>query len=114
MTNQKSVFHTDIMKIRIMDVEYDGITEDEIRRIYFEETGKELNLEVNIYYSDDYIEEVDANGFNGTMIHLFDEELETNEVYTVTRGTELKQEGDWRPVDWIYNLMEKTASKIIW
>ena len=37
------------------------------------------------------------------MIHLFDEELGINEVYTTTRGTEPTQENDWRPIDWIYN-----------
>ncbi|MDY0409410.1 DUF6792 domain-containing protein [Virgibacillus soli] len=105
MTNQKDILYTDIIKIRIMDIEYDGITEDEIRRIYYEETGKELDVAVDIYYSEDYIEEVDANGFNGTIIHLFDEEQGINETYTITRGTEMTQENDWRPIDWIYNLM---------
>ena len=65
MSNQKEIFHTDIMKIRIMDIEYDGITEDEIRRIYYEETGKGLDVAVDIYYSEDYIDKVEANGFNG-------------------------------------------------
>src|SRR5699024_8445969 len=88
-----------------MKEEYKGLTEEEVRQIYIEETGKQPPETIDIYNSEKYIDKIESNGFNGTIIHFYDEEAGINQMYTITRGSELTEQGDWRPEDWAYNLM---------
>src|SRR5699024_940112 len=88
-----------------MKEEYNGLTEEEVRQIYIEETGKQPPETIDIYNSEKYIDKIESNGFNGTIIHFYDEEAGINQMYTITRGSELTEQGDWRPEDWAYNLM---------
>src|SRR5690625_501390 len=88
-----------------MQEEYSGLTEKEIRQIYIEETGKQPPESIDIYYSEDYVDKIDSYGFNGSIIHLYDEEQDINQMYTITRGSEASEIDNWRPEDWAYNLM---------
>ncbi len=105
MDNQE-ILYTDELRARIMELEYSQLTVDKIKKIYYEETGKELNLDINIFHSKDYEEELDIgkNGFDGTIIHFYDKNKGINEVYSITRGSEAVEENTNRPDDWMYNL----------
>ncbi|MBU5465515.1 flagellar protein FlgN [Virgibacillus sp. MSJ-26] len=94
-----------VFQNRLMQEEYSGLTEKEIRQIYIEETGKQPPESIDIYYSEDYVDKIDSYGFNGTIIHLYDEEQDINQMYTITRGSEASEIDNWRPEDWAYNLM---------
>lgn len=97
---------TELLRMRLMDMEYDQITVDDIRQVYMEETGEELSVSIEVFKSDDYIDTGQAYGFNGTIIHFFDEVQGINQLYTIARGSEPNEgEEDWRPIDWAYNLM---------
>jgi len=61
MSNEE-LLNTDILlRARVMDLEYENLTnkevESEIRRIYYEETGKQLSTDVTVYRSDDVLKE---------------------------------------------------------
>ncbi|WP_427392340.1 DUF6792 domain-containing protein [Geobacillus icigianus] len=91
-----------------MDIEYQNLSakeiEREIRRIYIEETGKEPPVRIAIYRSDDLKDFIDINsGFDGTVIHFYDEKKGVNEAYTITRGSEVQEKETWKPLDWLYN-----------
>jgi len=112
MSNEE-LLNTDILRARVMDLEYENLTnkevESEIRRIYYEETGTGLTTTVTIYRSDDVLkdhrkENIDS-GFDGTIIHFQSEEQKINQSITITRGSELGEKDTWKPIDWTYNLM---------
>lgn len=110
MTN-KEVLNTDLLRARIMDGEYHHLTVKEVKRIYIEETGKEPPAEITVYHSDDLqgFEEGDY-GFDGTAIHFYDEEKGINQIYTIPRGTEPKESGTWKPLDYTYDGMGISSS----
>lgn len=96
MSNEE-LLNTDILRARVMDLEYENLTnkevESEIRRIYYEETVTRLTTNVTIYRSEDILEnerktEIDS-GFDGTIIHFQSEEQQINQSITITRGSEL-------------------------
>ncbi len=101
----EEVLFSDELRGRIVDLEYGKLTEEEIKRIYFEETGKELTADIELYHASDYGQKLDIgkNGFDGTIIHFFDEDKGVNQVYSIARGSEMKEEENWRPEDWMYN-----------
>ncbi|OAT72323.1 DUF6792 domain-containing protein [Parageobacillus thermoglucosidasius] len=107
MSNEE-VLSTDILRARIMNVEYQNLSIDEIKReikrIYIEETGKEPPAHINIYRSDDFkdFSHIDS-GFDGTAIHFYDEEKRINQAYIITRGSEVSEKDTWKPLDWFYN-----------
>ncbi|GIO23941.1 DUF6792 domain-containing protein [Oceanobacillus sp. J11TS1] len=96
-----------LIQDRLMEEEYGKLTEEEFKQIYIEETGQKPPETINIYYSEDYVNESEANGFNGTIIHFYDKNREINEAYTIARGSEGMEltEGNWRLDDWAYNTM---------
>ncbi|WP_226669691.1 DUF6792 domain-containing protein [Metabacillus litoralis] len=109
----KELLNTDVLRARIMDLEYENLSEreieGEIRRIYFEESGKKLPTDISVYRSDDILEErretkIDS-GFDGTVIHFQSEDQKINQAITITRGSELGEKDTWRPIDWTYNLI---------
>ena len=99
------ILYSDELRGRITDMEYKNLSEEAIKRIYFEETGKELTAEISLYHSRDYIGGEDSvnNGFDGTIVHFFDEAMGVNQVYSIARGSEMKEGDNWRPEDWMYN-----------
>lgn len=107
--NEKELF-TEILKARIAELEYGEISIENIRRIYIEEIGEEPPGEITLYHSIDYpqINVKKDSGFDGTVIHFLDLETGINQSYTITRGSEKKEnygEGeDVPPLDWYYNM----------
>lgn len=109
------VLHSEILKARIVNLEYgskdeDGkfvpISAEDIRRIYIEETGMEPPNKIMLYRSEDFKSNGKDNGFDGTVIHFYDQEKGINESYTIPRGSESAETGgtgDGQPLDWIYN-----------
>ena len=97
--------NSDELRGRIVDLEYTDLTEDSIRRIYYEETGRELTADIELFHSKDYSGKlkIGENGFDGTIIHFFDQEAGINQSYSIARGSEETEEEDWRPQDWMYN-----------
>lgn len=105
LSEQEEVL-SELLRMRLMDMEYDQITVDNVRQVYMEETGEQLSVSIEVFKSDDYVDKDKANGFNGTIIHFFNEVQGVNQLYTIARGSELNEGGeDWRPIDWAYNLM---------
>ncbi|MEB3751129.1 DUF6792 domain-containing protein [Geobacillus icigianus] len=101
--SQKLVLNTDLLRARIMALEYANLTEAEIRRIYIEETGKEPPAYIKVYHSDDFKKGQDF-GFDGTIIHFYDEKQGINQKYTIARGSEKREQDTWKPLDWAYNI----------
>ncbi|GAE29408.1 DUF6792 domain-containing protein [Halalkalibacter hemicellulosilyticus] len=106
--NAQKVLDSDLLRARIVSMEYDEVTESEVRRLILEETGKETPENITIYHSND----IDAihnsevySGFDGTVIHIYDEVQGINQMYTIVRGSEGTEKDSWKPKDWIYNGM---------
>ncbi|CAM4006309.1 DUF6792 domain-containing protein [Mesobacillus zeae] len=108
MANEE-LLNSNILRARIAELEYgkDGsINEEKIKRIYFEETGKIFEGEVNVFHSKDLpeLKKERDSGFDGSVIHFYEPEKGINQSYTITRGSESgKQEDSGVPLDWIYN-----------
>lgn len=109
MSNEE-ILNTDILRARIANMEYGKISEEEIRRIYIEETGHEPPGEITVYHSDELkalSEKKRAgkdSGFDGTVIHFYDPKQGINQSYTITRGSESAEDnGEGAPLDWVYN-----------
>ncbi|MEA3321775.1 MAG: DUF6792 domain-containing protein [Bacillota bacterium] len=113
--DNKEVLITNVLKARIAQLEYGEINVENIRRIYIEETGKEPPGEITVYHSDDMdlsVKDRDS-GFDGTVIHFFDIELGLNQSYTITRGSEPREDnGEGNPLDWLYNLLGIFGGKV--
>ena len=91
------VLHSEILKARIVNLEYgskdeDGelipISPEDIRRIYIEETGPEPPNNITLYRSEDFKSSWRDSGFDGTVIHFYDPQKGINESYTIPRGSE--------------------------
>jgi hypothetical protein len=57
-----------------------------------------------VYHSDDFknLNTTDS-GFDGTVIHLYDEKKGINQKYTIARGSEMRESDTLKPLDWEYN-----------
>lgn len=75
------------VQVRLMKMEYSSLSKEDIRTVYLEETGQEPPFDVTLYESEQFIDEEEAAGFNGTVIHI-ENEQGVNEAYTIVRGTE--------------------------
>ncbi|SDZ64255.1 hypothetical protein SAMN05421736_12422 [Evansella caseinilytica] len=77
MANEE-VLNSDLLRARMMELEYGEVTIEEVKRIYIEETGKAPPGNITIYRSDDFKEELRKgdhySGFDGTVIHFYDEQ----------------------------------------
>lgn len=110
ITLNESIMDNEALLARIVQIEYAKLDEYSLKQMYLEETGEMLDVEINIYYSSDYIDEIEENGFNGTIIHLYDEKQGINQMYNIPRGTQVDYSdwslGDeWRPNDAVYDLI---------
>src|SRR5690625_2654725 len=104
MGNQE-VLLDERLRTRVIHAEYEGVTDEKIRAIYIEETGKEPPATIEVYNSEDYISSQDSYGFNGTIIHFLDEQKGINQTYTIPRGSEITEQETGRPEDWGYNTL---------
>ncbi|WP_420768686.1 DUF6792 domain-containing protein [Parageobacillus thermoglucosidasius] len=104
--SQKLVLDTDLLRARVMSLEYKHLTAEEIRRIYIEETGSNPPAQIHVYHSEDFRNvNVNDSGFDGTIIHFYDEEKGINQMYTIARGSEKREKDTWKPLDWAYNAL---------
>lgn len=75
---------SDTMRARLTDIEYDGISKENIEQVYIQEYGI-LPPKFDIIDSND-LDIGEKSGFHGTAIHFHDKDV--NEVYFINRGTE--------------------------
>ncbi|MFA9458101.1 DUF6792 domain-containing protein [Halalkalibacter sp. AB-rgal2] len=106
--DNNEVLNSNLLRARIVRLEYDDVTESEVRRLILEEEGKAPPENITIYHSDD----IDGiknsgvySGFDGTVIHFYDEIKGINQMYTIVRGSEKSEKDSWKSKDWIYNAM---------
>ncbi|WP_054948913.1 DUF6792 domain-containing protein [Numidum massiliense] len=99
MANEE-IFNTPELRLRISELSYEDLKEagyeKEIRRIYAEETGRELPANVTIIPSREVKNVKDESGYVGIAIHFHDEKKKINQVYVVSRGSQTME-------DWLYN-----------
>lgn len=81
---EKEGLLSDTMRARLTDIEYDGISKENIEQVYIQEYGI-LPPNFDIIDSNDMNIGGDS-GFHGTAIHFHDKDV--NEVYFINRGTE--------------------------
>lgn len=115
VTTNQGVLSSEILIARIVQLEYgnrdsDGnyipMTIEDIRRIYIEETAEKPPNGISLYRSDEFKSKGKDSGFDGTVIHFYDQEKGINQSYTIPRGSESVEsggEGDGQPLDWVYN-----------
>ncbi|MED4968991.1 DUF6792 domain-containing protein [Parageobacillus toebii] len=104
--SQKLVLDTDLLRARVMSLEYKHLTAEEIKRIYIEETGNNPPAQIHVYHSENFKNvNVKDFGFDGTIIHFYDEEKGINQMYTIARGSEKQEKDTWKPLDWAYNAL---------
>ncbi|MBA2875709.1 DUF6792 domain-containing protein [Thermaerobacillus caldiproteolyticus] len=104
--SQELVLDTDLLRARVMNLEYKHLTVEEIKRIYIEETGSNPPTQIHVYHSEDFKSvNVNDSGFDGTIIHFYDEEKGINQMYTIARGSEIQEKDTWKPLDWAYNAL---------
>ncbi|WP_369814063.1 DUF6792 domain-containing protein [Geobacillus sp. PA-3] len=53
---------------------------------------------MKVYRSDDFKKGKDF-GFDGTIIHFYDEKQGINQKYTITRGSEMPEHDTWKSLD---------------
>ncbi|WZY00410.1 DUF6792 domain-containing protein [Bacillus sp. FSL W7-1360] len=111
------VFDTDVMRNRLMQDEYKTLTADMVKKIYIEGKGEPLpdSTTIKVYTSKEHGDLPKGNnysGFDGAVVHIYDEEKGINETYTIARGSEMGEEGDGQPRDWMQNLLGTGTGKV--
>nr|WP_273127652.1 DUF6792 domain-containing protein [Bacillus weihaiensis] len=108
MSNEE-LLNTDILRARIMNLEYKNLSEDkiksEIRRIYFAETRKELKSDLTIYRSDVILKELSEHSIDSGFDFIAKNRKLTSPSQLQERGCELGEKDTWRPIEWSYNLV---------
>lgn len=98
---------TNEMRLRMVDLEYKGLNEEEFKRrikqIYIEEYGKDIDADIEIFNSSAFeIPDIKDSGYDGTAVHFYSEDEGINELYVISQGTQdLK--------DWEYNIKSMFA-----
>ncbi|NBJ71423.1 MULTISPECIES: DUF6792 domain-containing protein [Clostridia] len=96
-------------KLRLIDLQYRNLPEEEmsqqIKQVYLEEHGKELDAKIDVYNSYQSSNELfDSSGYDGTAIHFSSKESGVNEVYVISQGSK-------DALDWEYNIKAMFAGK---
>ncbi|RVT56542.1 DUF6792 domain-containing protein [Niallia taxi] len=118
--NNTDLFSDEKVKLRLIQLEYDYkddfnvSTEQEleevkkkfevdVRRIFLEETQRELPKNIEIYSSNELIKQnkdldtnITSSGYDGTAIYIEDKSNEINQLHIISQGSQEKE-------DWIYN-----------
>lgn len=104
MSSQEELLDTDLLRSRIMDLAYHEMTEEQIRQIYMEETGRSAPNYIKVYETDDYLADFSVeNGFHGTSIHFYDESLGIHQTYTIAIVRTTMENHHLIPIDWTYH-----------
>ncbi|MDG5473133.1 hypothetical protein P6709_15375 [Jeotgalibacillus sp. ET6] len=96
------VLFSESLRLRIIELEYKNLDEEnfikEVKRIYLEETGESLELEINYLSSNDAKRlEGDKSGYDGTAIHFYSEKQNIDQIYIISQGSTDR-------TDWNYNV----------
>lgn len=118
--NNTDLFSDEKVKLRLIQLEYDYkddfnvSTEQEleevkkkfevdVRRIFLEETQRELPKNIEIYSSNELIKQnkdldtnITSSGYDGTAIYIEDKSNAINQLHIISQGSQEKE-------DWIYN-----------
>ncbi|MDA7025341.1 hypothetical protein PJ311_01800 [Bacillus sp. CLL-7-23] len=110
----KNIFANETVKIRLIDLEYRykkrfnttnksdlaKAKQDfaaDVRRIYKEETNKELPKNIEIYTSKELLknkgEDIKNSGYDGTAIHIKDKKHNTDQLQIISQGSQ--EDRDW-------------------
>lgn len=98
----ENLISTNEMRLRMVDLEYKGLNEEEFKRrikqMYIEENGKDMNANIEIFHSSTFeTPDIQDSGYDGTAVHFYSENEGINELYVISQGTQdLK--------DWEYNI----------
>ncbi|MFV5337478.1 DUF6792 domain-containing protein [Bacillus paralicheniformis] len=113
----KNLFENENVKLRLINLEYSykerfasenanevkKAKEDfvaDVRRIYKEETNKELPKDIKIYTSKEILQNKDSSvkssGYDGTAVYIQDKTHDTNQLQIISQGSADNE-------DWVYN-----------
>lgn len=114
----KNIFENENVKLRFINLEYSYKNrfasnnpnevkkakedfEADVRRIYKEETNHELKVDIDIYTSNEVLQQtkekaVKESGYNGTAIHIKDKKQHINQLHIISEGSADNE-------DWQYN-----------
>ncbi|MEC1402226.1 DUF6792 domain-containing protein [Bacillus subtilis] len=109
----KNIFENENIKLRLINLEYGYKQkfassdpkviqeakkdfEEDIRRIYKEETHQELTQNIEIYTSKELVHQNKESGYDGTAIHIVDKKHEVNQLQIISEGSADNK-------DWTYN-----------
>lgn len=110
MSKDNNVLLTDELRLRIINLEYKDISNEEftneVRRIYMEEVGKPLEVDVSVIKSSELsnVNNTVPSSYDGTAIQFYSKQQDINEVYIVSQGT---TDTD----DWLYNIRAMQVGK---
>lgn len=96
-----NIIHTDEMRMRMTQLEYEGLSEEEykqeIKRIYLEESGEKFPAELEVYSTSNPNNFKSNNsGYEGTAVHIHSEKEDVSEMYVISEGSQTIE-------DWEYN-----------
>lgn len=109
----KNIFENENVRLRLIDLEYSYKKkfassnpaevkkakeefESDIRRIYKEETNKDLTQSIEIYTSKDLVKQNKESGYDGTAIHIVDKKHKVDQLHIISEGSADNK-------DWSYN-----------
>src|SRR5699024_5769896 len=109
MTVSEEVIHSKEMRLRMTQLEYVDLSEEEfkneIERMYIEEYGEKLPAEMDVYSTsnpDNF--KNDTSGYEGTAVYFHSKENNIDEVYVISQGTQNAE-------DWEYNIKAMLAGQ---
>ncbi|GGB32110.1 hypothetical protein F3157_21740 [Virgibacillus dakarensis] len=104
-----AIINSPEMRLRLIQLEYGDLPEEEfkekVKRIYLEETGKELTANIKVRTSKEAKIGNDS-GYDGTAIYFNSRENDIKEVYIISQGSQGME-------DWKYNLEAMLAGQNI-
>ncbi|KXZ19585.1 DUF6792 domain-containing protein [Bacillus atrophaeus] len=110
----KNLFENENVKLRLIQLDYNyknkfdttnikklakakSDFEKDVRKIYKEETNKELPVDIEIYTSKELLKNKDSviknSGYDGTAIYINDDRNERNQLHVISQGS--ADNGDW-------------------
>lgn len=99
------ILNSDLIRAEVLNQEFHLLNSGAIKDwLLNQDLLSQRDIEVTIYSSESFIKERDT-GFDGTAIHFYSPSASINELYTIFRGSEHREVSDWRPKDWVYNLL---------
>lgn len=98
----EKMISTNEMRLRMIDLEYKDLTEQEfkvkLKQIYIEEYGKEIDVNIETFQSSASENlKIKDSGYDGTAVHFYSKKEGVNELYVISQGTQ-----DIK--DWEYNI----------